>query len=197
VKAKALEESMFKDLVSTTRSIRRYDESFKVNEATLREIVDLARLSPSSANLQALKFKLVTEPSQVNAVFESIRFAAYLKDWSGPQPGERPTAYIIIVGDLNIKRQFDVDAGIAAQSMLLGLTELGLGGCMMGSFKRDQLTELFDLEPTIEIVLVLAIGKPAEKVVIEPMKRGDDVKYYRDEEGVHHVPKRSLDELII
>lgn len=91
---------MFKDLVSKTRSIRRYDESVKVDQATLREIVDLARLSPSSANLQALKFKLVTEQTQVNGVFESVRFAAYFKDWSGPQPGERPTAYIIILGTL-------------------------------------------------------------------------------------------------
>lgn len=188
---------MFKDLVSKTRSIRRYDESVKVDEATLRKIVDLARLSPSSANLQALKFKLVTEQTQVNGVFESVRFAAYFKDWSGPQPGERPTAYIIILGDLNIKRQFDMDAGIAAQSMLLGLNDMGLGGCMMGSFKRDQLKELFNLEPTYEIVLVLAVGKPAENVVIDPMKPGDDVKYFRDEEGIHHVPKRTLDELII
>jgi nitroreductase len=188
---------MFKDLVSKTRSIHRYDESVKVNQATLREIVDLARLSPSSTNLQALKFKLITEPSKVNGVFETVRFAGYLKDWAGPQPGERPTAYIIILGDLNIKRQFDIDAGIAAQSMLLGLTDLGLGGCMMGSFNRDQLTELLYLEPTFEIVLVLAVGKPAEKVVIELMKPGGDVKYYRDAQDVHHVPKRSLDELIV
>lgn len=188
---------MFRDLVNKTRSIRRYDASVKVDEATLREIVDLARLSPSSANLQPLKFKLVTEPSQVDAVFASVRFAAYLKDWAGPQPSERPTAYIIILGDLAIKRQFDMDAGIAAQSMLLGLTDVGLSGCMMGSFKRDQLTELFDLEPTFEIVLVLSVGKPAERVVIETIKPGDDVKYYRDEQGVHHVPKRSLDELIV
>ena len=188
---------MFKDLVIKTRSIRRYDESVKVNEATLRDMVDLARLSPSSANLQPLKYKLVTENSQVQAVFESIRFAAYLKDWSGPQPGERPTAYILIMGDLSIKRQFDVDLGIAAQSILLGLTELGLGGCMMGSFNRDKLTMYFDLDPNFEIVLVLAVGKPAETVVIETMKPGDDVKYYRDAQGVHHVPKRSLDELIV
>ena len=188
---------MFKDLVSRTRSIRRYDESVKVNEVTLREVVDYARLSPSSANLQALKFKLVIEPSQVGEVFGSVRFAAYLKDWPGPQPGERPTAYIVILGDLSIKRQFEVDAGIAAQSMMLGLTELGLGGCMMGSFNRDKLTKYFNLEPTYEIVLVLSVGKPAEAVVIEPMMPGDDVKYYRDSKGVHHVPKRTLDELIV
>lgn len=90
-----------------------------------------------------------------------------------------------------------MDAGIAAQSMLLGLNDMGLGGCMMGSFKRNQLKELFNLEPTYEIVLVLAVGKPAENVVIDPMKPGDDVKYFRDEEGIHHVPKRTLDELII
>ena len=188
---------MFKELVNKTRSIRRYDASVKVDEGTLREVVELARLSPSSANLQPLKFKLVTEPSQVEAVFNSIKFAAYLKDWAGPQPGERPTAYIIILGDLSIKRQFDVDMGIAAQSMLLGLTDLGLGGCMMGSFNRDRLTKFFDLDPNFEIVLVLAVGKPAETVVIETMKPGADVKYYRDAEGVHHVPKRPLDELII
>lgn len=188
---------MFKDLVAKTRSVRRYDESFKVSEETLRGLVDLARLSPSSANLQALKFKLIFDPKLVSEVFKAVRFGAYFKDWGGPQPGERPTAYIVILGDLNIKQHFDLDAGIAAQSMMLGLTDLGLGGCMMGSFDRNELKRLLNLSGDLVITLVLAIGKPAEKIVIDEMTPGGSVKYYRDEQNVHHVPKRPLDELIL
>ena len=188
---------MFKNLVAKTRSVRRYDESFKVSEETLRSLVDLARLSPSPANLQALKFKLVFNAELVMEVFRTVRFGGYFKDWGGPQPGERPAAYIVILGDLNIKQQFDLDAGIAAQSMMLGLTDLGLGGCMVGSFDHDALKRLLVLSEDLVITLVLAIGKPAEQIVIDEMTPGGSVKYYRDEQNVHHVPKRALDELII
>lgn len=194
---KEQQEKMIRDLIIKSRSIRRFDESVKVAEAELREIVDLARHSPSIANLQPLKFKLVTEPSQVEEVFHSVRFAAYLKDRHGPEKGERPSAYIIILGDLTIKRQFEMDAGIAAQSMMLGLADVGLGGCMLGSFNREKLTHMLGFDPDHDIVLVLAVGKPVEEVVIDDMKPGDDIMYYRDEAGVHHVPKRSLDELIV
>jgi nitroreductase len=110
--------------------------------------------------------------------------------------GERPSSYIIILGDKRITEVFGVDHGIAAQSIMLGATEAGLGGCIIASIKRDELSEALSIPDTFEILLVLAIGKPVENIIIEDIKE-DDVKYWRDNDKNHHVPKRSLGDLII
>jgi hypothetical protein len=120
-----------------------------------------------------------------------------LKAWGGPKEGERPTAYIIILGDTDIKRNFGVDYGIAAQSIMLGAAEQGLGGCMIASVQREVLCAALGIPERYEILLVLALGKPAETVVTEPIDVSGGVRYYRDEESVHHVPKRSLEALIV
>ena len=124
-------------------------------------------------------------------------WAGYLSDWSGPAEGERPAAYIVILGDTELRKTFGCDHGIAAQSIMLGATERGLGGCMIGSIDRDALRQVLDIPERYEILLILALGKPAETVVLEDVGPGGDIKYYRDEEDVHHVPKRTLGELII
>jgi nitroreductase len=187
---------MFRDLVLKSRSYRRFDESVRIPRETLVELVDLARHAPCSANLQGLKFSLITEKAQTDRVFPLVKFAGYLKNWGGPAEGERPAAYIVVLGDERIKRQYDLDTGIAAQTMMLGAVEKGFGGCMMSSVKREDLAALLELPAYLEIVLVLALGKPAEMVVIEPVGADGDIKYYRDEQGVHHVPKRALEDLI-
>lgn len=188
---------MFRDLVLKNRSYRRFDESVRISRETLVELVDLARHAPCSANLQGLKFCLIHEKKMTDQVFPLLKFAGYLKDWGGPAEGERPTAYIVVLGDTRIKRQYDLDTGIAAQTMMLGAVERGFGGCMMSSVKREELAALLELPPYLEIVLVLALGKPAETVVIEPVGSDGDIKYYRDAQGVHHVPKRALEDLIV
>jgi Nitroreductase family. len=119
-----------------------------------------------------------------------------LLDWPGPEQGERPTAYIIILGDKSISELFGVDHGIAAHSILLGATDAGLGGCIIGSIKRDELTNELSIPDNFDILLILALGKPIENIIIEDIK-GADVKYWRDKNKNHHVPKRSLKELII
>jgi len=187
---------MFKDLVLRNRSYRRFDETERISRETLVELVDLARHAPCSANLQGLKFGLICDKKQTDQVFPLLKFAGYLKDWDGPAEGERPAAYIVVLGDERIKRQYDLDTGIAAQTMMLGAVEKGFGGCMMSSVKREELAALLELPPYLEIVLVLALGKPAERVVIEDVGSNGDIKYYRDAQDVHHVPKRSLEELI-
>ncbi len=187
---------MFRDLVLKSRSYRRFDEAVRIPRETLLELVDLARHAPCSANLQGLKFSLICEKAQTDKVFPLMKFAGYLKDWGGPAVGERPAAYIVVLGDVRIKRQYDLDTGIAAQTMMLGAVEKGFGGCMMSSVKRDELAALLELPPYLEIVLVLALGKPTETVVIEPVGEGGDIKYYRDAQSIHHVPKRALGELI-
>lgn len=185
-----------KDLVKANRSYRRFDPRIAVEAATLRELVDLARLSASGANLQPLKYYLSGQPGTNSEIFSHLSWAGYLKGWNGPSEDERPTAYIVILGDARIKKSFGVDPGIAAQSILLGAAEKGLGGCIVGSIKRDALQKALHLPDHFEILLVIALGKPAETVVIEDVGPDGDIKYWRDENEVHHVPKRSLDDLV-
>lgn len=185
-----------KDLVYGTRSYRRFDESCQINRKQLEDLVDLARMSASAANRQPLKYLIYTTPEECRRVFPSLAWAGYLKDWDGPTDGERPSAYIIILGDKDIAESFNVDHGIAAQSIMLGATEAGLGGCMIASVKREVLRNELHIPGNLEILLVLALGKPVEKVVIDEVA-GEDIKYWRDANGVHHVPKRRLDDLIM
>lgn len=188
---------MLRDLIVKNRSYRRFHQEVAISCETLRELVDLARLSASGANRQPLKYILSCEPEKNSRIFPCLGWAAYLKDWPGPEEGERPSAYIIILGDTEISRSYFVDHGIAAQSILLGATEKGLGGCMIASIQQQALRQALDIPERYEILLVLALGKPKETVVIEPVGPDGDIKYWRDSKGVHHVPKRSLEEIII
>jgi len=185
-----------KDIVLRTRSCRRFDETHRIDYKTLEEFIDLARLSASGANRQPLKFLIYNSPEDCDRVFPSIVWAAYLRDWEGPDQGERPSAYIIILGDKTLAEGFGVDHGIAAQSIMLGATESGLGGCMIASIRREQLRSELKIPERYEILLILALGKPVENIIIDRIKDGD-VKYWRDNDKNHHVPKRPLDELII
>jgi nitroreductase len=188
---------MIRDLVLRNRSYRRFYQEAAINLETLRELVDLARLSASAANVQPLKYILSCDPQRNALIFPCLSWAGYLQDWPGPAEGERPSAYIVILGDKTLKQSFGCDHGIAAQSILLGATEKGLGGCMIGSIERQRLSEVLEIPPHNEILLVIALGKPKEMVVIETVGPDGDIKYWRDEQGRHHVPKRSLAEIII
>jgi len=186
-----------RDLVLKNRSYRRFYEEHPINRETLVELVDLARHSASGNNWQPLKFFLSVDKETNAKIFENIRWAARLADWSGPVEGERPSVYIVILGDKSIQDSFGVDHGIAAQSILLGAAEKGLGGCMIGSVTRLPLSRELGLPEHLHILLVIALGKPKETVVIDSVGLEGDIAYWRDENGVHHVPKRSLDELIV
>ncbi len=188
---------MFKDLVLKNRSYRRFNESVTIDMETLRELVDLARCSASASNRQPLKYYLSCTPETNAKIFPTLRWAAALTDWPGPSEGERPSAYIIILGDTAISKAFGVDPGIAAQSIMLGAVDRGLGGCMLASVDREELRRLLDIAEQYEILLVLALGSPKEKVVLEELMPGDDFRYWRDADSVHHVPKRRLDDIII
>lgn len=188
---------MLKTLVEKNRSYRRFDQSHSIDEGTLRELVDLARLTPSSANLQPLKYALSSDPERNERIFGQLAWAGYLKDWPGPAEGERPSAYITILRDTAISRADSCDHGIAAQTILLGAAEKGLGGCMIGSLKKAELAKVLGLADHLEILLVLALGKPIEEVELVPVGDDGDIKYWRDGQGVHRVPKRSLEEIIL
>jgi nitroreductase len=188
---------MIEDLIIKNRSCRRFFQDEKVPVDTLRKLVNLARLSASAANLQPLKY-ILSSDSHTNAmIFSCLAWAGYLQNWSGPPEGERPSAHIIMLGDTDIAKTFATDVGIAAQSILLGAREHELAGCMIGSIKKELLREMLHIRDRFEILLVIALGKPRETVVLEEMQPGESIKYWRDEHGVHHVPKRPLDEIIL
>jgi nitroreductase len=187
---------MLKDLILKNRSYRRFDQSVEVPMELLREMVDAARLSGSARNMQPLRYMLFNDADHCSRIFPTLAWAGYLKDWPGPSEGERPAAYIVQLGDLELTDDWWCDDGIAAQSMLLTAVERGFGGCIVGSIQREKLAGILGIPGRYKIIQVLALGKPAEKVVIEEVT-GGDIKYWRDAAGVHHVPKRSLDELII
>ena len=191
------EAAMMKDLVLKNRSYRRFHEDVEIDCQTLRELVDLARLSASAANKQPLRYMLACTREKNELIFPTLAWAAYLKDWSGPPVGERPSAYIVVLADKEISPYFNWDAGSCSQSILLGATEKDLGGCILSSVNRPILKQALNIPDTYEIVFVIALGKPKEHVVIEPVPASGDIKYWRDAEQTHHVPQRSLEDLII
>lgn len=188
---------MLKEIILKNRSYRRFHEDETISSDTLKELIELARLSPSGANLQPLKYIISVNPETNAQIFPHLKWAGYLLDWTGPKQGERPSAYIIILGDSTITKKTGYDPGIAAQSIMLGAAEKGLGGCMIGSIDREGIAKELYIKEEYEILLVLALGKPKEEVLLEEITPQSGIRYWRDTEGKHHVPKRTLDELII
>jgi len=185
-----------RELILKNRSYRRFYQEDSISKEQLLAWIDLARLSASGMNLQPLKYKLVNTTDKCSLVFEHLSWAGYLKDWDGPEDGEKPSAYIIIVGDTTIRPVFGVDPGIAAQSILLGAVEAGFGGCIIGSVQKEKLAQALKIPSRFQILFVLALGKPKEVVKLEELT-DDSIKYYRDENMVHHVPKRSLKDILL
>lgn len=188
---------MIKELITQNRSYRRFYQDKLIEVSTLRELVDLARLSPSGANKQVLKYILSNTKEQNDKISKCIFWAGYYKDWDGPEEGEKPSAYIIVVKDTTLGSGASQDDGIAVQSILLGAVENGFGGCIIANIDRKNLREVLNLDEKYEIALVVALGYPKEEVVIETIDESGDIKYWRDENQVHHVPKRTLDDLIL
>lgn len=190
---------MLKDLLTRARSYRSFDESVPVSRERLLSWIDLTRLCPSSINLQMLKLRPVTEKAECDGLLAATRWAGKLKDVTLPPKGHTPTAYVVICADTEViasAEQFQKDVGILAQTLLLAAVEDGFGGCMIGSFSKETVMDLLDLPEHLPPQLVIALGKPDERVETVPLPEGGDPSYYR-ENGVHYVPKRSLDELII
>ena len=188
---------MIRDLIIKNRSYRRFYQDVPVEMNILYDLVDLARLSPSAANKQPLKYILSNQPAVNELIFHQLAWAGYLKDWPGPEEGERPAAYILLLADRKISRAIDCDHGIAAQSILLGAADNGLGGCILSSINRDEVSKALDVPSHLEILLAIALGKPKETVILEEMLEEGDFKYWRDAEGRHHVPKRVLSEIVL
>ncbi|MFC1839002.1 nitroreductase family protein [Thermodesulfobacteriota bacterium] len=187
---------MIEELAKRTRSIRRFKED-RIEKETLLYFVNIARFAASGANLQPLKYIISFEKKMNDTIFPFLKWAGYLRDWKGPEKGERPSAYIIVMGDKSISGSFGCDHGIATQNILLAASEIGLGCCIIGAVDRKGLSDILKIPEHYELLHVIAIGKPGEDIVVETMNRKDSVEYWRDEDGVHHVPKRALEDIII
>ncbi len=184
------------ELLRKNRSYRRFHEDRRIDRETLVELVGLTRLCPSSSNRQPLKYLLACSPEETAKVFPHLGWAGSLPDWPGPAEGERPAAYIILLGDNRITKDISIDLGIASQSMLMAAVERGLGGCMLAWIKRDKLRRAMNIADHFTISLVMALGEPNETVVLEDLQ-GESIDYWRDADDVHHVPKRTLQELLV
>lgn len=188
---------MLKDLLQKNRSYRRFHQNEPVQPGQLRALVDLTRSCSAAANVQSLRYLLSFEPHRNERIFSYLGWAGYLKDWSGPQEGEKPAGYIVILGDKTLSENFGADLGVCAQTILLGAVEQGLGGCMIAAIQKQQFREEFKIPTRFEILMVIALGRPAEEVRLVDKAEDGDIKYWRDAEGVHFVPKRTLDHLVL
>jgi nitroreductase len=185
----------FADLVKNARSYRRYIAADPIPAELVEKMVDLVRLVPSAANQQPLRYRIVTNPEQCAQVFTHTKWAAALKTWAGPTPAERPTAYIAILTPLEKPALLDV--GIAAQTLQLAATAHGYGACMLGAIDRPGIKQALALPPSHEIQLLIALGRPGEKIVLEDLPADGSTAYWRTPDEVHHVPKRSLKDVMI
>ncbi|QAT40442.1 nitroreductase family protein [Clostridium sp. JN-9] len=187
---------MIKDLILKNRSYRRFYENETIDTKTLEELIDLARISSCAGNLQSLKYYLSNSKITNEIIFNNIKWAAYLTDFEGPEEGERPSAYILMLNDTRISKNLLWNHGIAATNILLGAVEKGLGGCMFASVNKAAIAKELKIDEVYDIVMVIALGKPKEIVKLDPMTN-NNVKYYRDENQIHHVPKRELKDIIV
>ena len=186
-----------KELLIRTRSYRRFHEDRAIDEQTLIELVDMARYCPSAGNRQPLKYMVSATPEKNDRIFSYLRWALALPEWNGPSDGEKPSAYVVILGDIGLAARFGHDAGIAAQSIMLAAMEKGIAGCMFSSIDQEGLRQSIQLPKHLEVLLVLALGYAKETVVLEDGTRPDERPYWRDPQGTHHVPKRSLNEVLV
>lgn len=191
---------MIKDLITENRTCRSFDRGRVVTEEELRYMIDCARLSASSVNKQPLKYGIILDSRTCDLVSSEIRFGAMLPDVKLPPKGKEPASYILICQDARIsksKSAFQIDVGIAAQSITLAATELGLAACIVGNFDHQMIENTLRMEEEFTVKLVIAIGKAAEERKIVEIDEGQSTNYYRTEENVHCVPKRKLDDVII
>ena len=187
---------MLKDIFTENRTCRTFDESRKVTREELLEMVDLARISPATANVQPLCYKLVTG-DDVKKIQPCTKWGGALPELHLPPEGHRPTAFIIICQDtekFGDPAKFQRDVGICALAISLGANEKGLASCIIGAFDKEKIREAAKIPENIAPQLVIGIGKPDEERQLTSLRDGS-TKYYR-ENGVHYVPKRELCDIV-
>lgn len=186
---------MIRDLIIKNRSYRRFDSTVKITFNQIEKWIELARFSASGRNMQPIKYAVSTDEKTNEKIFPNLGWAGFLTNWKGPAENERPVAYIVVLHDKSLSSNFYCDDGIAIQSILLGAVEDGFGGCIIGSVNKGKVAKILNLPNNLEILWLIALGKPAEECVLEDMKN-NNIEYWRDSNEIHHVPKRTLSEII-
>lgn len=191
------------DLLKKNRSCRRFREEEAVSRENLLRIVDAARYCASGRNLQPLVYRFV-EAGECGVVFPLLGWAGYLKEWPGPEAGERPAAYVVQCLDTRLTSDPMCDDGLQLEAMTLAATALGFGCCIVRSFNPAALAEALHIPERYRPLHVVALGRPAERIVIDTLDAGSreaadnaGIYYWRGADGVHHVPKRPLCDLVI
>ena len=182
-------------LLEKNRSYRGYRKDYVVKREMLERIVAVNAKIPCGKNQQTLRFKLVTKDTGADKVLENIKLGGMLPELHLPFEGTEPEAFIIVCGTTPETKIVDIDLGISMQSMLLKATEMGLNGIIICAFNTAKITEVFHLP--YEPLAIVAIGKGIEKIKLVPIDENESHAYYRDEQGVHYVPKVRAEQLII
>lgn len=183
------------EMILKRRTIRRFKQE-KIDRSILEKFVNAARYAPSANNMQPLKYVIVDEQDKVNAIFENVKWAGYIAPYGNPGKGEEPVAYIVILVDTDIRKSgFELDAGAAAQNIMLAAMEEEIGTCWMGAIMRENIRKILKIPEQYEINTVIALGYPAESPVVED--EAGSIKYYKDDNGVLHVPKRKLSDILV
>ena len=191
---------MILELAKKSRSFRGFDERRKISREELLYFVDCARFAPSSVNRQPFRYYLAARPEQLEKIQPLTGWARALPEKKLPYPGRRPTAFIVILQDKNLDdntERYLRDVGIVAQTMLFAAVEKGLGGIMIGNFSPAKLSEALELPENLVPMLIVAFGKPTEKILLTEIEEGESTNYFRDENDVHYVPKRKLEDIVI
>lgn len=193
---------MLIDLVKKNRSYRSFNAERKVSCNELLSLIDTARHAPSAINLQPIKYIISSSDNreQNEKILSCCRFAGFLKDKKLPPEGHEPVAYIIMLLDNEITQNHTSayrDVGIAEQTIMLAATEVGLGGCIVGAFDKEKLQGLLEIPERYTPCQVLVLGEPDETVILEELSEGESTEYYRDQNNVHHVPKRKLEDIVL
>lgn len=189
----------FLQLVESTRTYRRFDESKPISTGVLHELINLARLAGSARNCQPWQYMIVNDSEECGRIFPHLAWAGYLKDWKGPSEGQRPTAYVLCLLNHDwlkgSEKEAQFDLGISSQNLLLGAKAKDIVGCRIGAFS-PKLKNLYKIPDNTTLELVIALGRPDEDVFLEEVREGN-VQYWHDDKGAHHVPKRTLEDILI
>jgi nitroreductase len=184
----------FYELLISRRTIRRF-QARPIEAEILDELVDAARLAPSAANRQPCEFLVVDNPAEVDAVFPLVKWAAYIAPEGTPAQGEHPVAYILVLVNCNhTPAKAQHDAAACAMTIIYAASARGIGSCWMGAIDRRELRQRFGVPEHCTIDSLVALGYPAESPVVEPL--ADSIRYWKDEDGTLHVPKRALADVL-
>jgi len=182
------------EIIVRRRSIRRFRD-IPVPYEVLERCVDAARLAPSGGNLQPGEYIIVDEEHLLDKVFGTLKWASDISPRGDPPPAERPKAYIVLLVNRNVRAEgFEYDIGASIENILLVALEEGIGSCCIGAIGRDKLREILKIPNNYTIVIVVALGYPNENPVVEEFE--GSIKYWKDESGTLHVPKRRLRDIL-